>query len=303
MGTPEFAVPSLKALLDNDFIVVGVVTAPDTLGGRGMKKLIESPVKKFATSHGLKVLQPTNLKSKKFIGILKKLEPDIIIVIAFRMLPEVVWALPKHGTYNLHASLLPAYRGAAPINHAIMHGEKETGLTIFRIQKEIDTGEIAFQTKMPILEDETAGDLHDRMMAEGPELVIKTVNAIKSGNLSLYRQNDAHASSAPKIFTENCEINWNWDCTQIYNFTRGLSPYPGAWTIIDGKKVKILKAEKILNEVNQNPGAIVTDGKTFLDIYSGNGKIRIVELQMAGKSKMHVRSFLNGYKITSSKTG
>lgn len=297
MGTPEFGLPSLKALLDSKMDVVAVVTAPDSLGGRGMKKLIESPVKKFAIANGLKVMQPANLKSKKFLNTLKALKPDIIIVIAFRMLPETVWNMPKYGTFNLHASLLPAYRGAAPINHTIIDGEQETGLTIFRLQKEIDTGAIAFQIKMPIFEDETAGELHDRMMEKGPDLVMKTINAIINGNLILTRQNDELASSAPKIFTENCEINWNVRCAKLHNFIRGLSPYPGAWTRIEGKTIKILRAEKIKTDNPKNPGTLETDNKSFIDIHASDGKIRIKELQMAGKNKMDVKTLLNGYKI------
>jgi methionyl-tRNA formyltransferase len=303
MGTPEFAVPCLEALVNNNFDVVAVITAPDKLGGRGMKNVIQSPVKKFAVSYGLKVLQPENLKKGSFLEIYRGLKPDINIVIAFRMLPEVVWNFPIFGTYNLHASLLPKYRGAAPINRAIMNGDNETGLTTFKLQHSIDTGSIAFQEKIEIFEDDNAGSLHNRMMEAGPELILKTINAIKEGNLILREQNDSEVSEAPKIFNEDCEINWNENNSKIYNFIRGLSPFPGAWTIMDGKTFKIIKAEKSGNDIYSDTGEITTDGKSYIHVNCSQGKLRLLEVQMQGKSKMDIKSFLNGYKPQNKKMG
>ena len=303
MGTPEFAVPCLEVLVKNNYDVVAVITAPDKLGGRGMKNVIQSPVKKYAVAHGLKVLQPENLKSRKFVKELRNLNPEINIVVAFRMLPEVVWDMPVHGTFNLHASLLPKYRGAAPINRAIMNGEKETGLTTFRLQHKIDTGSIAFQEKIEIFENDNAGSLHDRMMETGPGLILKTINAIEDNSLVLHPQNDTDACEAPKIFNEDCEIDWYQPCDSIFNFIRGLSPFPGAWTKLDGKTFKILKAEKIAFDSTNSPGSIETDGKSFMSIYCNNGKIRILEVQMEGKSKMDIKSFLNGYKLRATMIG
>jgi methionyl-tRNA formyltransferase len=303
MGTPEFAVPCLEVLVKNNYDVVAVITAPDKLGGRGMKHVIESPVKKFAVAHGLKVLQPENLKSRKFAKELRNLKPEINIVVAFRMLPEVIWDMPVHGTFNLHASLLPKYRGAAPINRAIMNGEKETGLTTFRLQHKIDTGSIAFQEKIEIFENDNAGNLHDRMMETGPGLILKTINSIEDNSLVLHPQKDTDACEAPKIFYEDCEINWSQPCNSIFNFIRGLSPFPGAWTKLDGRTFKILKVEKIAFDSTNNPGSIETDGKSFMSIYCHNGKIRLQEVQMEGKSKMDIKSFLNGYKLRATMIG
>ena len=303
MGTPEFAVPCLEVLVKNNYDVVAVITAPDKLGGRGMKNVIQSPVKKYAVAHGLKVLQPENLKSRKFVKELRNLNPEINIVVAFRMLPEVVWDMPVHGTFNLHASLLPKYRGAAPINRAIMNGEKETGLTTFRLQHKIDTGSIAFQEKIEIFENDNAGSLHDRMMETGPGLILKTINAIQDNNLILHPQKDTDACEAPKIFNEDCEIDWSQPCNSIFNFIRGLSPFPGAWTKLDGKTFKILKAERIAFDCTNNPGSIETDGKSFMRINCKDGKIQLLEIQMEGKSKMDIKSFLNGYKINANKLG
>lgn len=303
MGTPEFAVPCLDVLVKNNYDVVAVITAPDKFGGRGMKNVIQSPVKKYAVAHGLKVLQPENLKSRKFVKELRNLNPEINIVVAFRMLPEVVWDMPVHGTFNLHASLLPKYRGAAPINRAIMNGEKETGLTTFRLQHKIDTGSIAFQEKIEIFENDNAGSLHDRMIETGPGLILKTINAIEDDSLVLHPQKDAGACEAPKIFNEDCEIDWNKSCESIYNFIRGLSPFPGAWTKLDDKTFKIIKAEKIAFDSTNSPGSIETDGKSFMRINCKDGKIQLLEIQMEGKSKMDIKSFLNGYKINANKLG
>ena len=297
MGTPYFAVPALEILLKNKYNVVGVITTADKYGGRGRKKLIESPVKKFAVENGLKVLQPKNLKSPAFIEELKSLEADLQIVVAFRMLPEVVWNMPALGTYNLHSSLLPKYRGAAPINWAIINGDEKTGVTSFKLQHEIDTGDLLFQESLEIGANETAGELHDRLMILGSEVVLKTVSAIKKGGIKLQSQSDSLVTKAPKIFTDDCEINWSQDVIKVHDFIRGLSPYPAAWTIIDNLTFKIYKAtvEKEVNDLN--PGEILTDNKRFLKIATSNGLLNIKEVKLQGKKKMDVKSFLNGYKV------
>jgi methionyl-tRNA formyltransferase len=301
MGTPEFAVPSLDILIKNGYNIVGVITSVDKYGGRGMKKLIESPVKKYAVRHNIKVLQPKNLKSPEFVEELQSLKADLQIVVAFRMLPEIVWDMPPLGTYNLHSSLLPKYRGAAPINWAIIKGEKETGVTSFKLQHAIDTGDILFQEKISIGEDETAGELHDRLMVLGAEVVLKTANAIKQGNVKLYSQNDIEATKAPKIFTEDCQINWDDTSDNVYNLIKGLSPYPGAWTILDEKNFKILKARKEFGQEMTDAGNIFTDNKKYLKISTNDGLINMLEVKMQGKKKMDIKSFLNGYKIESNK--
>lgn len=297
MGTPDFAVPSLEILVRNGYNIVGVITSTDKYGGRGMKKLIESPVKKFAIENELKVLQPKNLKSPDFIEELKNLKADLQIIVAFRMLPEIVWNMPALGTYNLHSSLLPKYRGAAPINWAVINGEKETGVTSFKLQHNIDTGDILFQEKVDINPDETAGELHDRLMILGSQVVLKTVNSIKTGTIELKIQNDVEVTHAPKIFTKDCEIDWNNKVQKIYDFIRGLSPYPGAWTKVDGKVFKIINSRNEIVNHNQESGLIITDGKKFMKITALGGYINVLELKIEGKRKMDVKSFLNGYKL------
>ena len=301
MGTPDFAVPFLDILIKNGYNIVSVVTATDKYGGRGMKKLIESPVKKYAMERGLKILQPKNLKSTEFVEELRSLKADLQIVVAFRMLPEVVWDMPPLGTYNLHSSLLPKYRGAAPINWAIIKGEKETGVTSFKLQHTIDTGDILFQEKVAIGADETAGELHDRLMMLGAKVVLKTVNAIKQGKVELQAQDDVKATKAPKIFTEDCEINWNDTTSNVHNFIRGLSPFPGAWTILDDKNFKIFKSLKIEGQKKKEPGLLFTDNKKYLHISTKDGLINVLEIKMQGKKKMDIRSFLNGYKVTNNR--
>jgi methionyl-tRNA formyltransferase len=303
MGTPEFAVPCLEAIHNSEHQVAGVVTAPDKLGGRGMKQIISSPVKKYAEENDMKVLQPLNLKSKKFHRQLEKLNADVMVVVAFRMLPEIIWSMPKFGTYNLHASLLPDYRGAAPINRAIMNGDKVTGLTTFRLQQKIDTGAIAYQLEIPIDDKDNAGSLHDKLMNSGPELIMKTINAIADGNIVLHEQSDRPAKEAPKIFFEECRIDWTLDCVRINNFIRGLSPYPGAWTKLDNKTLKVFEADYILTNHDQKPGHIFSVVKEDIEICCGKGLIRLIEIQIEGKSRMNVKNFLNGYKILSDKLG
>ncbi len=301
MGTPEFAVPALEILLQNDYEIVGVVTAPDKPGGR--QGIQQSAIKQFALAKGLNILQPEKLKDPGFIETLKALNPDLQIVVAFRMLPEVVWAMPPLGTMNLHGSLLPKYRGAAPINWAVINGEKETGLTTFLLKHEIDTGDLLYQEKLPIGPDETAGELHDRMMHTGAKLVLKSVQAIEAGNIKPLPQADTEATHAPKIFAETCRINFEQSADKVHNFVRGLSPYPGAWTVWENKTVKILRTSLDLGPWTIDlghsniPGQWFSDGKNYLYISTAEGFISVLELQMEGKRRMSVRDFLNGHKV------
>jgi len=297
MGTPEFAVPSLDILVKNGYDVVGVVTATDKLGGRSRKKVLESPVKKYAVSHDIPVLQPANLKSENFLKELKSLEADLQVVVAFRMLPELVWDMPPRGTFNLHGSLLPKYRGAAPINWAVINGESETGVTTFMIQHKIDTGDILFQEKMPIGENETAGEVHDRMMLLGAETVLKTVQSIESGHYTLQQQDDSQASKAPKIFHETCEIDFNQESKAVHDFIRGLSPYPAAWTMLDGLKLKILRTVNNPGHHDKPVGRFHSDDKTYIRIACKTGYVDIEELQLQGRKRMQVSDFLNGYSF------
>jgi len=297
MGTPEFAVPSLDILVQNDYDVVGVVTATDKYGGRGGKQLLESAVKKYAVKHNIPVLQPKKLRDPAFLEALQKLEADLFVVVAFRMLPEVVWAMPSKGTFNLHGSLLPKYRGAAPINWAIINGERETGVTTFFIQKEIDTGDVILQAKMPIGENETAGEVHDQMMMLGAETVLKTVRLIEQDNVKLQRQDDAQATKATKIFHETCEINFNQSTERVHNFIRGLSPYPAAWTTLDGKQLKIFRTTKEIVTHDQEPGTFISDNKKMLKIATADGYVQVHELQLQGRKRMDTVAFLNGYEF------
>lgn len=295
MGTPEFAVPSLETLIRNNCNVVAVVTAPDKPKGRG-QRIATSPVKDFAIAHNIPVLQPTNLKSEDFIEVLRSYKAHLQIVVAFRMLPEVVWNMPVLGTFNLHASLLPQYRGAAPINWAIINGEKETGLTTFLLKHEIDTGNIIFQEKEPVYDDDTAGTLYERLMHKGAALVLKTVRAIESGNFPQLKQHTTgDIKIAPKIFKQDCEINWDQPTKDVYNFIRGLSPYPAAWTTLKDQTCKIYSVahtDKIANFLY--PGEHKTDNKTFLHIRTADGMLAIKELQMQGKKRMSTEEFLRG---------
>lgn len=294
MGTPDFAVPSLEILLQNGYDIPAVVTAPDKPGGRlGVQ---ESAVKKFATANGLRVLQPEKLRSPDFIAELKALRADLQVVVAFRMLPEIVWAMPPLGTLNLHASLLPKYRGAAPINWAIIKGETETGITTFLLRHEIDTGDLLFQERVPIGENDTAGDLHDRMMILGAALVLRTVQTLERGQAQPRPQPDGEATHAPKIFNETCRIDFNRPTAAVHNFIRGLSPYPGAWTTFDGKTLKILRTERApATAQKEAAGKFYSDGKNFLKISTRDGYVEVLELQLEGKRRMSVREFLNGH--------
>lgn len=303
MGTPEFAVASLDILIQNKYDVVGVVTVPDKPAGRG-QQIQQSAIKKYALEKGLRILQPEKLKDESFINELKELKADLQIVVAFRMLPEVVWNMPPLGTYNLHGSLLPKYRGAAPINWAIINGETESGVTSFKLKHDIDTGNILFQSKVPISKTTTAGGLHDTLMQVGAELVLKTVKAIESGNYELKPQDNSQSIHAPKLFKETCKIDWNNNCEKNYNLIRGLSPYPAAFTEFSDKNdqtitIKIFNSE--IEEVDHSyvPGTVISDGKTFLKVACTNGFIYIKELQMAGKKRMLIEEFLCGFKIDS----
>jgi methionyl-tRNA formyltransferase len=297
MGTPEFAVPSLEILIENKFNVVAVITAPDKPQGRG-QKLTASSVKECALKYSIPVLQPTNLKSVDFIEELKSYNANLQVVVAFRMLPEMVWAMPSLGTFNLHASLLPQYRGAAPINWAIINGEKETGATTFFLKHEIDTGSIIFQEKEKISEDDNVGSLYDRLMLKGATLVLKTVKAIETGNVPSQPQDESSVlKHAPKIFKETCEVNWNQPSEAVRNFVRGLSPYPAAWTTLNGKVFKIFKVESSANSKHSVGGDIDTDNKTYLRVKTQDGWISILEFQPEGKKKMSVEEFFRGNRI------
>ena len=306
MGTPEFAVSSLEILIKSGFNVVAVITAPDKPAGRG-QKIKQSAIKEFAIKQQIKILQPTNLKDSNFISELKALNADLQIVVAFRMLPEIIWDMPKLGTYNLHASLLPKYRGAAPINWAIINNEKETGVTTFKINQAIDTGNILYREKINLNSDITAGELHDQLMKIGAELLLKTVveinkNFIEGNELNFISQNDENTDHAPKITKELCKINWNKSGDKIYNLIRGLSPYPTAMAYLnngDDKPsiIKIYNSSFKIIEHNYDSGLLNTDNKTFLNAYCKNGIIQINDLQIEGKKRLLIADFLRGTKL------
>jgi methionyl-tRNA formyltransferase len=306
MGTPEFAVESLDILLKNNYTIVAVITVPDKPAGRG-QQIQQSAVKKYALEKGLNILQPHKLKEENFINELKKLKADLQIVVAFRMLPAVIWNMPRLGTVNLHGSLLPQYRGAAPINRAIMNGEKETGVSTFFLQQEIDTGKIIFQEKTAIGENETAGEVHDRLMHIGAKLILKTVKAIEKGDFSQIEQSELIApnteiKNASKIFKEDCQINWNKPLDEIHNHIRGLSSYPAAFTELVSPEGKIILMKIFIgkkeNAIHNFPiASIFTDFKTYLKIAVKDGYVHITELQIAGKKRMSVIDFLKGFKI------
>lgn len=300
MGTPEFAVASLDALVQAGCTIVGVVTAPDKPAGRGMK-LTQSAVKQYAVTHNLTVLQPEKLRNSDFIQALQDLKADLQVVVAFRMLPEMVWSMPPMGTINVHGSLLPQYRGAAPINWAVINGETETGVTTFKLQHAIDTGNILLQESMPIGADETAGQVHDRMKELGAKVLVKTVQGLAAGTLQEQPQpQSGHLKHAPKIFTDTCRINWEQTATEIHNQIRGLSPFPGAFTTLDDKTLKIYRSKPV--EVTSLKttipyGTPQTDGKNYLRFTCANGYVEILELQLEGKKRMEVSDFLRGYKM------
>ena len=302
MGTPEFAVGTLKKLVENNYKVVGVITAPDKPAGRG-RQLKQSDVKEYAIKQNLKVLQPLNLKDENFVEELKALKANLQIVVAFRMLPEVVWKIPEFGTFNLHASLLPNYRGAAPINWAIINGETKTGVTTFFIDEKIDTGEIILQEEVGIHEADTAGTLHDKLMVTGAELVLKTVKLIANNEVhTTIQKNPEDLKPANKIHKETCRINWNNPINNIYNFVRGLNPYPTAWTLLynndEEMNVKIYLVAKEETTHNIKPGMLVID-KNKIKVAAKNGFLELLEIQFPGKRKMSIKDVLNGYEFKS----
>ncbi|SDD68861.1 methionyl-tRNA formyltransferase [Mucilaginibacter pineti] len=300
MGTPEFAVASLDALIKAGSDIVAVVTAPDKPAGRG-KKLSESAVKQYAVANGLKILQPEKLKSPEFIAELQALKADLQVVVAFRMLPEVVWTMPAKGTINLHASLLPQYRGAAPINWVLINGEKETGATTFFLKHEIDTGDVLFTEKITLTGNEAAGDLHDRLMNKGAGLLVKTVKAVESGRYNEHPQvqllTGEELKHAPKIFKEDCLIDWLQPAEAIYNKIRGLSPVPTAYTDLNGKTLKIYASELLIDEPAIQPGGFLTDNKTFLKFAAKGGFISLKDVQLEGKKRMGIEDFLRGVRL------
>ena len=297
MGTPDFAVASLKALSENGLDIVGVITSPDKQSGRG-QKITESAVKKYSLEKGFKLLQPVNLKDPVFLEELKMLNADLQVIVAFRMLPEVVWNMPPKGTVNLHASLLPQYRGAAPINWAIINGEKESGVTTFFLKQEIDTGDILFSENVRLENTDNAGDLHDKLMNTGAKLLIKTVKAIQNNHYKEQPQETAeNLKTAPKIFKDDCVINWDQPVEKVYNFIRGLSPYPTAFTHLHDKSLKIFAAE-MENSINDTPAVeFLTDNKGYLKFACKNGFISILDVQLEGKKRMHIEEFLRGIKL------
>ena len=308
MGTPEIAVAGLDALIRDKQHVIAVVTSMDKPAGRG-RKIRTSPLKDYALSQRIPVLQPENLKSTDFLAELQDLRPDLIVVVAFRMLPEQIWNLPPMGTINLHASLLPQYRGAAPINRVLMNGETETGVTTFFIEKEIDTGKIILQEKVSVDPDEDAGSLHDKIMHVGAALLVRTVRAIAAGNPPLIDQaalirKQKVLKLAQKIFTEDCRVDWDQQTEVVYNHIRGLAPYPAAWTILrnqagEEKTLKIFAAEKEILPVNEKPGTLLTDDENTLEVACRNGIIRLTRVQLEGKKKMDTSEFLRGMKDVS----
>lgn len=296
MGTPDFAVASLDILVQNGYDIAAVITAPARLGGRGMKQIIESPVKKYAVEHNIRILQPEKLRNEDFLKELKELNAELQIVVAFRMLPEVVWNMPPLGTFNLHASLLPKYRGAAPINWAIINGEKTTGCTTFFLTHEIDTGNILLQNEISIDEQDTAGSLHDKLMTTGANLVLQTVRGIESQSITPFPQT-GEPSLAPKIFHDTCRIDWNTSVDKAYDFIRGLSPYPGAWTTVNGVQLKIYETKKHKSASVETAGKYEFLDKKVLRMYCNNGYLEIISVQAEGKRRMSITEYLNGLQL------
>jgi methionyl-tRNA formyltransferase len=301
MGTPAFAVASLDALIKEGCNIVGVITAPDKQAGRGMQ-LQQSDVKKYAIANNLLVLQPEKLKNPEFLAELKLLHADLQVVVAFRMLPEVVWNMPPMGSVNVHGSLLPQYRGAAPINWAVINGEKETGVTTFKLKHEIDTGDILLQESFTITEADTAGEVHDKMKIIGAKLLVKTIKGladeslIEKTQLSLINHQSSMPKHAPKIFTDTCKIDFTKSVIEVHNLIRGLSPFPGAFTALKGKKCKILKSNYVISKPNIATGNFETDGKTYFKFACADGYINVLELQIEGKKRIEIQDFLRGFR-------
>lgn len=314
LGTPDFAVEPLRRLVEKQrtcdccgYEIAGVVTMPDKMISKRGNQLLMSPVKQYAVSENLPVLQPESLKDEAFLSALKEWQADLQIVVAFRMLPESVWNMPRLGTFNLHASLLPQYRGAAPINWAIINGDKETGVTTFFLKHEIDTGDVIFRDVVAIGEKDNAGTLHDKLMLQGGDTVVKTVEAIVNGTASAVAQNRMYASEselrpAPKIFRDTCHINWNNSVAAVYDFVRGMSPYPAAWFEVadaQGKQyaIKVYEAEKENASHSFTPGTLLTDGKSFVKVAVNDGYLHLIDIQLAGKKRMHVTDLLRGFPM------
>lgn len=298
MGTPDFAVASLKALVEAGHHVAAVVTVPDKPSGRGLK-LTPSPVKVYAESQRIPLLQPEKLRNPVFLSELRAIDADLFVVVAFRMLPEIVWSMPRLGTFNLHASLLPQYRGAAPINWAVINGETETGVTTFFIEKEIDTGKIIFQAKEPIHPEDCAGDVYARLMEKGAQLVVQTVDAIASGDYPQEVQpHSTELKAAPKLFREDGEIDWKKTTTEIHNLIRGLSPYPAAWTTLNQQGLKIYRSEPVTPDLDgYEAGNYASDGKNYLYFKTGDGWLSVTDVQLEGKRRMSIQELLRGYRL------
>jgi methionyl-tRNA formyltransferase len=298
MGTPDFAVASLAALVEHGYNVVAVVTAPDKPAGRGMK-LSASAVKTFANENNIPVLQPEKLKDPDFVNRLKAFNADIQVVVAFRMLPEIVWNMPPYGTINVHASLLPRYRGAAPINWAVINGEKETGVTTFKLVHEIDTGNILLQRKVAIEDEDNAGTVHDKLKVAGAELIVETIAGLMDNSIQEKPQPaEKGVTHAPKIYTETCRIDWSRRMEEINNLVRGLSPFPGAFTMLEGKQLKVFKTAKVPSPTVPSPGTIESDNKTYLRFAAINGYVSVTEMQLEGKKRMGIEEFLRGYRTS-----
>jgi methionyl-tRNA formyltransferase len=298
MGTPDFAIPSLQVLLDHPYEIAAVVTVPDKPRGRG-QQVLSSPIKDYALQHQLPLLQPQDLKAPDFVAAVSSLKPDLIVVVAFRILPKEVFLIPRLGALNLHASLLPKYRGAAPINWAIINGEKETGVTTFLLQEKVDTGAIVLQARVKIGPDETAGELHDKLAEVGAEIVLQTVRLIELGKAQPRLQENEQASAAPKIFREDCKIDWKSPDLKIHNFVRGLSPHPCAWTTHEGTVLRIYRTELRDTKPSQSstPGSVVEATKKSLSVATGSNMISVVEIQQEGRKRMMVEDFLRGYTL------
>lgn len=295
MGTPEFAIPSLQILIDHRYEIPALVTAPDKPRGRGQHKSF-TPMKEFALRHQIPVLQPESMKDPKIITEIQQLNPDLAVVVAFRILPREVYTIPRFGSFNLHASLLPKYRGAAPINWAIMNGEQETGVTTFFLQDKIDTGSILLQARVRIEPEETAGELHDKLAEVGAEIVLQTVRLIEIGKAQPHKQDDSLVTPAPKIFKEHCRIDWAKSAQQVHNFVRGLSPYPAAWTTHKGKVIKIYRTA-IVKGKPASAGVVVERGMHMLSVGTGSGILSVLEIQQEGKRRLGIEEFLRGYSM------
>lgn len=300
MGTPEFACPSLEALLQAGYTISAVVTAPDKPRGRG-QHVSSTPVKERAVKRSLPVLQPESLNDPQFLDVLRALHPDLIVVVAFRILPPEVIRIPTHGAINLHASLLPKYRGAAPIQWAIINGEKETGVTTFFIQEKVDTGAIILQERVPIGDEETAGELHDRLSVVGASVLVKTVQLIESGHVVPQPQDESQVSRAPKIFKDDCHIQWNRTAQEVHNFIRGLSPNPTAWCLHKSKLLRIFRARAV-SDGSRSPGTVLRCTPTELLVGTASGSISVLEIQQEGKRRLTIEEFLRGYRIHEGET-